>query len=513
MKVVILLVTILLGTLSTAQAQLSRNDPCYKDNESIKCLEKVRTSIFFTTGVDGTYRSEYGNFLDSYFNKYGIEGFYKPASQYRSGSMLEYAITSSRLTSLNKKLILAVPKGQSVEGLNIYALVIRKSPPFTRYHDMNSYVESLKILFPEKGNEDFKITNELFGLPWDDPDFAEEYLNRMKAVVKSIDQHNSFFKKTEFLNVKKEMENLIAHVTELDQLPNKVCQLDKYDDFTDMINKYGDILKSRNTDIIGCLIKNQKYDLVGKIIENNVYDQTRLPAYFDQTAAIKESPESFKLGQALYLRMAQNGQKINPVKGEKQRDFLQRSSVYLNRYDQEDIICELQPHNGTTIGDLSKDLGKILFIEAYQLMEKILATEDDIKKEALIEQFSHLKEVGFNMAQLHPTNGKTIMHLIAEAGDVNVVNSLNKKKVYPNIIGENVENKSGKKPIDVAIDMGSKKTLILAQNLFKNAYYSNYEDLKELKKQVRKLKSNDEEAKAQKKIFIDDISSAMLRTY
>jgi hypothetical protein len=488
-------------------------DPCAQDNKSNDCLEKVKRSLFIVTGVDGVTRKEEATYLEGYFKKYGIEGFYPPASKHRAGSMLEYALSSSHFVSLNKKLILALPKGQSVEGLNVYALVIGKSPPFTRDSDMKSYVDQLKVLFPDKGNEDFSTTIELFGLPWEDPNFSGEYLKRMQAVIETIDRHNSIFKRTEFLDVKKEMEGLIARVTELSELPNKACEQDNLNDFNKMINKYGDIMKSQSTDVISCLIKKQKYNLVEQIIENAEYDQSKLPGYFDQVAAIKTSPESFKLGQSLYLRMAQEGLKINSVKGEKHRDLLQRGSVYLNKYDQEDIICDLQSHNGTTIGDLSTDLSKTLYVQAYQLMERILAEKDASKKEALIEQFSQLKEVGVSLGQLHPTSGKTIMHMIAEVGALDVVNALVKKKISLESIGHEVADKSSNKPFDVAVELATVNTLKLAQFLYKNTYHSGYYEIKEIRKQVKKIKTKDDEVKAQKKVLIDTISSEMSHTY
>jgi hypothetical protein len=505
MKSLLLATCLLASTQLFSQSKIGPKDPCFADDKSIECHKKMSTELFFVTSVDGEVRPDHAAYVDAYFKKYGIEGFYQPASQYRPGSLFEYVMDHSRHNKLNKKLVLAFPKGGSLNGKNIYDLVIKTHSPFTRGSDMTSYLATLKVLFPEEDNADFQKTKELFGFPWDDPSFIDKYVERIQGVVKRIDENNDFFRTKEFLPEREQYLKMVARLQELQKISSKACNAATYEEYMDLRNKYGDFFKSKNNDVIGCLIKNEKYELAQKVIDEGGYLKENLPAYFDQAVKIKETPASFKLSQFLFFNLAKNGQKINPVKGETQRDFLQRGGAYLNKYHQEETICDIQFHDGNTINEMSKSLNDILFVEAYQLMQEILAEEDPLKKAELEVQFIQLKNVGVNLDRVHPSTGKSILHLIAEAGDKGVLTRLDSKGVSVYLIGDNKPDKNGKSPMITAIESGSLKHLDFAADLFKLSYHSRDEEMDEMKKALRKLKTDDKEIKAMKKGLLWDI--------
>jgi|GEM_PF-2365971 len=505
MKSILLAICLLASTHLFSQTKIGPKDPCFADDKSVACHKKMSTELFFLTTVDGEVRPEHATYVDAYFKKYGVEGFYQPASQYHPGSLFEYVMDHSKHNKFNKKLILAFPKNGTLDGKNIYDLVIKTHPPFTRDSDMRSYLATLKVLFPEEDNLDFQKTKELFGFPWEDPSFIDKYLERVKGVAKEIDEYNNFFKKKDFLLEKEQYLKIVERLKDLQTVTTKACNAATYEEYTDLRNKYGDFFKSKNNDVIGCLIKNEKYELAQKIIDEGGYLKDNLPAYFDQAVKIKETPASFKLSQFLYLNLAKNGQKINPVKGESQRDFLQRGGAYLNKYHQEEAICDIQFHDGNTINEMSKSLNDILFVEAYQLMQKILAEQDPLKKAELEAQFVQLKNVGVSLEKVHPSTGKSILHLIAEAGDNGVLTRLDSKGISPYVIGDIKTDKNGKSPMIIAIESGSLKHLEFAASLFKYSYNSRYDELSEMKKALRKLKTDDKDIKAMKKSLLWDI--------
>lgn len=509
MKIAVITILFLWSNFSYSQSSIGSKDPCYSDINSLPCREKINKAIFFMTTVDGTVRPEESSYVNAYLEKHGFEGFKVQASQYHPGSLLVFTLDHSVHTKFNKKLITAFPKGETVDGKNIFDIVIKETPPFRRESILKAYIANLNLLFPVDGNEDFQKTKDQFGLPWEDPHFPQKYVDRIQSMVTSIDHGNDFFKRNEYQAEKKEFQEIIARIQQLQEIPAKACAVTQYEEFVEISNKYGNILNSSNENPISCMIKNGKFDLAQKIININGCEDKRLPAYFDQAVALKETSDSFEFSQFLYMKLSHCSVKINPVKGEGNRDFLQRASVYLNKYKQEEIICDTHIHEGTTIDNLSKNLDQILYAQAYQLMEQILDEKDPNKKAELIDQFISLKGVGVKLGNVNPSTGKTILHLIAEVGDYELFEKLLRKGINPGMLGHKVLDKNGKTPLIVAIESGKLNQLKFASSLYKAVMYFNKDELNTIKNVLKKTKADDKESKKLKKSFIREIKDKL----
>jgi hypothetical protein len=510
MKTALIVILVLVSNYSFSQSKLGSKDPCYADTNSPECRDKIVKAVFFMNHADGSISAKDASYVEAYFEKYGIEGFYIPASQWHAGSLLVSTLNQSTNTEFNNKLLMAFPKEGKVDEKNIFDIVIKKNPPFRRESILKAYISNLNTLFPVEGNEDFQKTKDKFGLPWEDPNFVQGYLDRIQSMVREIDESNEFFKRNEFQDEKKDFIAIMDRLKKLQQIPTKACAVNQYEEFVELKNKYGNILNSPTEDIVSCMIKSGKYDIVQKVIDNSGCDKERLPSYFDQAVAIKETPETFKFSQFLYLKMSQCEVKINPVKGEANRDFLQRGSAYLNKYHQDEILCDTQNLNGTTLVDLSKTLDQTLYIQAYQLMEKTLAEKDSVKKAELVEQLIALKNVGVKLAVINPTTGKTLLHLMAEAGDYELLNELSSKGLHPTMLGHKVLDKNGKTPLKVAIEGGKLNNLKFVQVMFKGTMNYNKEELRAIKKDLRNIKAENKEAKTLKKMLVESVKKVMI---
>jgi hypothetical protein len=514
MRILISISFLALSTFSFAQSNIGPKDPCYTDFKSDKCLGKIRTKIFFMSSVKGDIRSEETAYVNDYVKRHGIEGFYGPDSQYHpSGSLFEYAINTSKNPKLNKKLIEAMPIGQELNGKNIFEMVIskRQSP---RTADMQNYISNLNVLFPKEGNDKFQKTKEKFGLPWDDPAFAQKYMEQIQDAITVIDESNSFFHRSELLSERKQLLEIKERVEVLASMPKKACELKNIEEYRIFKQDYGDLYKSSSIDIVGCLVKGEEYALAEAIIKDGDFDMSKLPAYFDQAVALKETVETYDYSKFLFGELAKQGQKINPKKGESQRDLLQRGSQYLHKYQQEDeVICNLNFGAGSKIIDeLSKDLNMILFLEGYQLMEKILSQKDPALKDKLVNQFLDLSKVGNSLGLMHPTKGNSILHLIAESGDHELYKKLEDKGVSTFLLGYKVKDANGNTPVIAAIKIGKPGNIKFAlQYLKSQAAHSG--DLSEMLKATKKLKSDDPEVRELKKLLKWEVKDEMWDAY
>ncbi len=511
------LALIFLGLLTSgdaaSQSKMSSKDPCFQDPKNVLCQEKIQKTIFFLSDVEGNVRPEESRYMNAYLTKHGVEGFFLPSSDYRKASLLEYTIRQSGDSTFNKKLILAFPKGQTIEGKNIFSMVIGDTTPFTRDSDMKAYLNNLKVLFPMDNNEDFQKTRELFGLPWNDPLFAQKYLERIQEVVASIDEHNKFFSKNDFQSVKAELLKITSQVKGLAEIPAKACAVSTIEEYNEIKRKFGEVYEKQDDDIVACMIKNGNYELAQKVIEDGKYVHKNLPLYFDQSILIKETPETFKLTQFILGKISQEGLKINPKKGETQRDFLQRGSVYLNKYHPVESLCDYVPHKGSTIVDLTEGLSSVLYFQAFELMQEILKEKDSAKKKILIDQFLQLKNVGLDFSKVNPSTGKTMLHMMAEAGDYELLEKLQSSGLPFYSLGESTPDSNGKLPIFLAIDKGELKHLKFVDILMTTTLSYDYQELKQIKKGLRKIKTDDKEIKAMKGGIIWGLKDDLYEAY
>ena len=238
MKTALFAFVLLASNYSFSQSKIGSKDPCYADNSSLACRDKISKQIFFMTTVNGTISPEESSYVNAYFEKYGIEGFNVPASQYHPGSLLIYALDHSTHNKFTNKLIMAFPKEGKVDGKNIFDIVVKDVAPFRRESILKAYIGNLNTLFPVEGNEDFQKTKDQFGLPWEDPHFVQEYLNRIQSMVRSIDEGNDFFKRNEYQGEKKEFLAIMDRIKKLQEIPAKMCDVNQYEEFLEIKNKY-----------------------------------------------------------------------------------------------------------------------------------------------------------------------------------------------------------------------------------------------------------------------------------
>jgi hypothetical protein len=478
-----------------SQNKMNSNDPCFKDPQTTLCLEKIQRSIFFLTSVGGEVSFEQSRYMNAYLAKHGIEGFYHQASPNQRESLFEYSLRKSNYSEFNKKLILAYPKGQEIEGKNLFSMVVSDKIPFTRESEMKAYVDNLNVLFPKDQNEVFQKTKELFGLPWDDPLFVQKYLERIEAVAASIDEHNKFFLKNDFQSQKAELLKIISKVKDLAAVPAQACTISTLEEYNEFKKKFGEVYENQGEDIVACMIKNGKYEITQKVIDDGRYIQKNLPLYFDQAVMIKETPETLKFTQFLLMKISNNGLKINSKKGESQRAFLQKGSLYLTQYHPAESLCEYVPHKGSTFVDLTEGLSSVLYFQAFKLMQSIMDEKDPEKNKNLIDQFLQLKNVGVDFSKANPSTGKTMLHMIAEAGDHEVLQKLHASGFDYYSLGESTPDNNGKLPIFVAIKQGGLKHLKCVDLLLKKTLSYDYQTLKKIKKSLRKMKTDEKEVK------------------
>lgn len=490
-------------SFSTWAQTLSPKDPCFNDYQSKDCTEKVRKNIFFVTGVGGEVRAEYDRFLNAFFNRHGIKGFGALIDGPQKLTLLEYYFTGCTHKKFSQKLIHAFPRGEKIAGKNIYQLVIGQYPPFTRSADFDHYIHNLNLLFPENGNGDYRQTAERFGLLWGDSLFAAGYLERIKNAIKSIDNHNEFFNKNDLQPQKRELEKVALRLEALAQLPQKACAIASVADYEALKASFGDLVLSSALDIPECLLKHQRFGLLKHILLKEPALDDHYPRYFDQVVDLVSTPESFELGEYLYAQMVKRGQKIIPRKGEGKRVFLERVSVYLARYGEERLVCDSSHFQTGVLENLNRNMHDIIFLHAFEIMQKMVKERDLVKKQLLMDQFAEIHALGVQLDRLHPQTGQGLMHLVAEAGDEWVYAHLH-PRIDSYAIGGLLNNRNGEAPVDVALKFSSLSHMKLARRLFKESF-SSYEDLKRLRKQLRKMKSKDKAYEAVRHAFLEDV--------
>jgi hypothetical protein len=468
----------------------SEPDPCRVDYKNSDCHFKMRTALYAQHNSDGTKgRAEYFTYVNNYYKKYGIEGFlYVPE---RRGSLFEDTFANSENESLKLKLIQDFPKGRVVGGKNIFGLLLSKNYVVSKT-DLKNYIFGLNVLFPQGENENLKKTQEQFGFPWEDPLFINGYLDNMKKIVIEIDRKNEFFKRSEYLQEKEEIQKFIDRVSPFAKVAEEVCGYTKIEEIEAAKLKYKDIFSSSPKNVIGCLLKKEKCELASSLINSGDYPVDRLSEYFDTIIHLKNSKACVESMKIVYLSMLRNG---NPITSNpKYLDVIDLKDInnYFQKYPFNDqALCDsdirIQRNN---LYDFTESLKKIIERQAHDLIDSILVEKDPAIKDALISQFHDLAKLDVDLSGIDPATDKSILHKIADASDQYFFNKIIEMNQGLYRFGLGALNKNGLNPMHYAISSGDINKLKFAQSLYM-AHRFDAGDMFDIKLRLKKLKTKD----------------------
>ncbi len=165
-----------------------------------------------------------------------------------------------------------------------------------------------------------KTLNE-FGLPWEESDFPQRYIDYIATTIYRIDRwYNDEFSQAVFQKLilqkeRAELVKLLERVKLLAEAPKKACEVESFNEYLEFKKGYGDIYKSPHFDLIDCLMKKNNYSLVKKIIEIGDYVPARLSQYLETTLDPKLGENSYELSKVLYLTILKNGDAVWPGTG------------------------------------------------------------------------------------------------------------------------------------------------------------------------------------------------------
>ena len=473
---------------------LAETDPCKLNFKNSDCQFRVRYSLSGQIDMHGKMsRPEYSTFVNNYYKKYGIEGFlYKENER---STLFEYAFSNCENEPFKHKLLNSFSKGRVVDGKNVYQLVL---PDFVlaSKDELGNFIFSLNVLFPEKDNENLKKSNELFGLPWDDPSFLDGYLDIIKKTIVEIDRKNEFFKSSEYGVEKEKLQKILDRLSPIAQVSKEVCAYTKMEEIESVKLKYKELLQSSQKNVIGCLLKNEQCEIAGSLINSGDYPSDRLSEYFDSIIKLKNSKACVETLKSIFMTMLRNGNPITTNPKYTSVGILKDVTKYYQKYPFDDqYLCGPEyVVKRNNLDDFTENLQKIMEFQGRELMNKILAEKDPIKKESLVNQFADINKLDVDLSRVDPVTGKSILHLIADAGDYALLDNLKSKGVEPYSIGHGETNKDGLRALYYAIESGEMNKLKFAQHLYSSVYKDAGEMLS-AKWYLKKIKTKDPEIK------------------
>jgi hypothetical protein len=486
-----LLLIPLLGMNILAMAE---TDPCKLDYKNSDCNFKVRYSLSGQYDMDGKPgRAEYASYVNNYYKKYGIEGFLYQASN--RSTLFEHAFDHCENDSFKLKLLKDFPKGKVIEGKNLFQLMLPEFA-FANRGSLHNYIFSLNTLFPETDNENLKKTQELYGLPWDDPSFLNGYIDNIKKMIAEIDRKNNFFKYSENLEEKEKLQKIIDRLTPYAKVADEVCGYTKMEEIELAKSTYKDLFLSPQKNVIGCLLKKEQCELAGSLINSGDYPPEKLGEYFDTIIHLKSSKACVESLKTIYLSMLRNGNPLVSSPKYTSIGILKEFNVYFQKYPYDDqSLCESEVWvHRNNLDDFTENVQKVVARQGLDLMNKILVETDADKKEALVNQFVELSKLDVDLSKADPTTGKTMLHQMVDAGDYQLLDNLVAKGVEPYALGLGVVNKEGLNPVHYAISSGEANKIKFAHSLY-SVMIKDAGDMLSVKSRLKKIKTKDTEVK------------------
>ncbi len=487
-------------------------DPCRTDYKNSECQFRVRYSLSGQFDMNGKMsRPEYSTYVNNYYKKYGIDGFLYNDNM--RPTLFEHAFSNCDNDSFKHKLINSFPKGRVVDGKNVYQLAI-PSFVFASKDSLRNFLFSLNVLFPEKDNENLKKSSELFGLPWDDPSFLDGYLDIIKKTIAEIDRKNEFFKESEYADEKEKLQKILDRLTPLAKVSQDVCAYTTMEEIESVKVKYKELFQSSQKNVIGCLLKNGQCEIAGNLINSGDYPAERLSEYFDSIIKLKNSKACVETMKSVFMTMLRNGNPIVSNPKYVSVGILKEISNYYHKYPFDDqYLCGPEfVVKRNNLDDFTSNLQNIMEFQGRELMNKILAEKDPQVKESLVNQFADIEKLDVDLSKVDPSTGKSILHLIADAGDYKLLDSLIEKGVEPYGIGLGETNKEGLNPLNYAIQGGDLNKLKFAEHLY-SSIYKNAGDMLSAKWYLKKIKTKDPEVKQFIKNFKDQIEVDLSHEY
>ena len=473
---------------------LAETDPCKLNFKNSDCQFRVRYSLSGQFDMDGKMsRPEYSTYVNNYYKKYGIEGFLYQDREH--STLFEYAFSNCENEPFKHKLLNSFAKGRVVDGKNVYQLVF---PDFVlaSKDSLGNFLFSLNVMFPEKDNENLKKSNELFGLPWDDPSFLDGYLDIIKKTIAEIDRKNEFFKYSEYTDEKEKLQKILDRLSPIAKVSKEVCDYTKMEEIESVKLKYKELFQSSQKNFIGCLLKNEQCELAGSLINSGDYPSEKLSEYFDSIIKLNNSKACVETMKSIFMTMLRNGNPITTNPKYTSVGILKDVTKYYQKYPFDDhYLCGpdyvVKRNN---LDDFTKNLQGIMEFQGRELMNKILAEKDPIKKESLVNQFADINKLDVDLSRLDPVTGKSILHQIADAGDYKVLDTLLEKGLEPYSIGLGESDKDGLNPLNYAIQSGELNKLKFAQHLY-SSIYKDSGQISSAKWYLKKIKTKDPETK------------------
>ena len=489
-------------------------DPCATDYKNSNCVFEIKVALSRYYEQDGkTPSKEYHLTVEKFYKKYGIEGFLYDQYKGGKGTLFETVFSDSQYEALKENLLKAFPKGRDVDGRNIYRLMLPQNPS-TFGQNIKNYVFSAETLFPEKDNDRLQKSLELYGLPWEDEAFLGGYLKEMKGLVAQIDSSNEFFKRQFNVAEKERLLKIIARLEPMANISDKVCSYTNVEEIENAKIVFPNLFSSSKKNVIGCLLKNQKCELVSDLINSGDYPIDRLGEYFDTMINLKKSNACGNLMKTVYHSMLRNGNPIISNPNYTSVKFLKEMGVYYQNYPNEDqALCESDfTVRRNNLDDLKSDFEKIIVRQGFDLVRALLSEKDAVKKGAVFQQFMDLRSLDVDLSSLEPSSGKTILHLIAEAGDYELMDKLNQNGVLPVEIGDFVANREGITAMEYAISSGEVNKLKFASSLY-DAHYRQADGMWNVKSYLKQLKTKDPEVKQLRDDFKSKVREGLSHEY
>jgi hypothetical protein len=473
---------------------LAAGDPCKVDYKNSDCRFRMQVALYSHYEIDHkTVNKEELQYLQTYYKKFGIAGFLH--QEPNRSSLFQEAMGASENELFKTKLINDFPKDGTVEGKNIFRLVMPKyvSPDEGK---LKNYLFSLNTLFPVADNENLKKTKERFGTPWNDPLFLDGYLDEIRDVIKQIDRRNDLFKASDYLVEKEQLQKIIDRLSPLASVAKNVCTYTKQEEIDLVRNEHQELFQSSDKDVIGCLLKNKQCELVGNLIDSGDYPVDKLGQYFETLIHLESSKACLASLRTVYISMLKNG---NPIVSNPKYNgvtFLKEIGPYYQKYPiEENNLCQYDiVPSRNNLDDLSNDFKKVMQHQGFDLMNSILSEKDSAKQDKLIDQFIELEKLEVDLSTNNPKTGKCFLLQIAEAGDHELLGKLVAKGIHPYSLGEMTPDKNDKYPMDYAMANPDANRLKFASILYQS-HRRDAGEMVRLKTQLRKVKTKDPEIK------------------
>jgi hypothetical protein len=457
----------------------------------------MRDAVFFyTSGRSGNYLDE----LLSFHRTHGPEGFLVEAEGRPTLLERVFASTRPELAALKTEMVSSWKKGTRIRGKTLFEVLLNNQGA-SDATSLRDYLFRLELIFStsSQGSVDF---------PWGKKDLFSREVEEMNRILEEIKD------KEEFSQEASRLRKLLGTVAPLADLAKNLCSLKSLEELERAKSLMPGAFESAEHDVLGCLIKNGQCDLAENVIQSGLFPQPQIKNYFHQLFLLPDSLSCSRALKAAYASMLSQGLRPERSYLQRERHLLYELPLHLSRYPQElNAFCHAEVRGSRySIDALENAMVEVMQFQAFAALSNIHAEEEPVRQQDLIAQ---LKEQ-LKLLQYHPLkeprSGKTMLMLLAEKGDVETLELLAAKGIFPSDLGLLDERDGDEKVITSGILSGDIKKLAFSRRVV-DLTPMHEGVLYEAQFALRKLRSKDPEIKKVRQKFQSDIRDKISNIY